>query len=111
MFRISLRYPLIDLLQHDGKESIRFFKISLPFGQLSIQFGDSVISDNDQASSCLEEHILTKAVETPTLGYESPEEAPPFLPLFTKLHWASDIISVDILEFLMNAYAPAMVTA
>jgi hypothetical protein len=102
VFRISLQYPLMELLRNDGGESIRFFKITFPFGEMSIQFGEVHVTKDNQRVSCQQEHILTKAVESPILGYQSTEDRPLFLPLFMRLHWASDHIPVDILEYLIN---------
>lgn len=110
-FRISLAVPLITLLTDDPEDSIRFFRISLPFGEMSIQFGDVRATEGNQWISCKQKHTLTKAVESPILGFQaSAENRRLFVPLFTSLHWASRYIPDNILELLINEIAPAMAT-
>lgn len=110
-FHISLPFPLIALLEHDPEDSLCFFKTSLPFGDVSIQFGGIHAAGHNQRISCEEKHTLTKAVESPILGFQAGEENRRlFVPLLTRLHWASGYISDDILESLINDIAPAVVT-
>ncbi len=112
MFYVSLPFPMMALLEDDPGNSIRFFKTLLPFGELSIQFGDVRATKDNQRIWCQKEHTLTKAVESPIIGFQSDEEnRRSFLPIFTQLHWASDHIYSDILELLINEIAPAVATA
>jgi len=112
VFRISLPFPLTSLLEHDQEDSIRFFKVSFPFGEVSIQFGGLRATKDNQRICCEANHTLTKAVESPILGFQADEENRRlFVPLFTHLHWASDYLSDDLLESLTNDIAPAMAKA
>jgi len=108
-YRISLAVPLTTLLTDDPEDSIRFFKISLPFGEMSIQFGGVRATEDNQWIACKQKRTLTKAVESPILGFQAGEENRRlFVPLFTGLHWASRYIPGDILEFLINEVSPAV---
>jgi hypothetical protein len=88
---------------------IRFVRISMPFGDLSIEFADPSITVYANATQLM--------VELPEVRFDSPllavetSRSTVLLPLLAHLHWASDKIPYGVLTELANQIGLSAVTA
>lgn len=86
-------------LQHD----IRFCRVNLPLGDLTIEFGEPVV-----LSSEVRDKRMTTRLESPLLGCDF-SKSTLYAKLMAQVHWASNRIPTDVLIKLMEEFIPQFV--
>ncbi len=87
----QLPYSLVAPLKKD----IRFFRISIPFGDVAVEFGPITQFTSELANT--HKRKLPQALESPLLGCDLTKSTL-LGSLMARLHWASELISTSILE-------------
>jgi hypothetical protein len=81
----------------------KFFRMDLPFGAMSIEFGREV-SSNLNELDIIDSGELVRAVSGPLIGCDF-SLGTTYLPIFTKFHWAKKFLNANILRALMEQLA------
>jgi hypothetical protein len=89
--RVELPFSLRELPM-----DFRFFKIKFPFGELAIEFTDTVVAHGNQLAA-LHRRELPVLTEAPLVGF-SAENSTILAALIAKLHWAAGIVPPQVLE-------------
>ncbi len=92
--------PFTEFTNIVGLDYLRFLRLSIPFGDLAIEFGTPTLEIPNQLSG-LNRHQLPRALETPLVGCDL-TKASVLAVLMSRLHWASDRIPPQILERLID---------
>jgi hypothetical protein len=89
---------------------VRFLRISLPVGDVAIEFNSTPIKAGNQLEDCFKRKRLTRFLETPLIGCDL-SRTPVLSALMARVHWASEFVSPKILETLAGQLAGETVGA
>jgi hypothetical protein len=70
------------------------------FGDVSIDFSKDPVIRHDELSFINQKH-LSKKIEFPICAFDA-SESEIWVPLLTKVHWASNLVPKNILEILIR---------
>ena len=88
------------------QQQIKFLRLSIPFGDISVEFAQSSIISSTELRFA-KRKVLSRKVESPLFGFAA-SKSTIWAPFLGSIHWASGIIPPGILENLiqMSAAAP-----
>lgn len=82
--------------------TIDFLRMSVPFGDMSVEFGKTIIHD-DQLKH-VEENALGKKLESPLFGFDA-LASDLWVPFLARIHWGAELIEPAILQRLIRMAA------
>jgi hypothetical protein len=91
----------------DRFKDVRFVRASMPFGDLSIEFGTDVTTKYESAAK-LGIELMETSFDAPLAGVELTRSTI-LVPLLANIHWAAELLPKEVLISLgqeMNAAAP-----
>jgi hypothetical protein len=105
IFAMPIPYsPSADVL-----EGTTFFRLDLPFGPITIEFGETRIPAGNQVVD-MGRDGLTKELDGPLIAIDQ-TESNIYAPLFLSCHWASRLVPAEVLEVLLDEVTPSPIPA
>jgi hypothetical protein len=105
----SRELPIPFVLNKQMLEEATFFRLDLPFGALTVEFGRQVPEEGNQLEN-MRLKQLTSRLESPLLGVDF-TNGDLYKPLMLQVHWAADFIPRNALEDIINDLAATSIYA
>jgi hypothetical protein len=87
-----------------------FFRLDLPFGASTVEFGKPRISGGRELDELWEGHELSRGLESPLAGFDF-TEGDLYKPLLLQIHWARDLVPLNVLEAIVGEITEAPIPA
>ena len=104
---VPLRLPFVPTVDLEG---LRFCRVSLPIGDIAVEFSPTPSEADNQLDYCVKYKKLITTLEKPLIGCDLSRTSV-LASLIARLHWASDFLPPAILEQLASQLAGSAVTA
>lgn len=99
----DVSFPLTTWFQRSyNLSSIGFIRLNIPFGDVSVQFVDTVV-EHHNLLDYLQQRMMKRALEAPLFGLDA-SKSQVLVPLMTRVHWASEIIPKHVLNQIMQQF-------
>jgi len=104
----SVHLPL-DVEQMEDIAGIEFVRIGLPFGDLSVEFGEPTPEPMNEFDY-VRQRTLNKFVEAPLFGFDATTSTV-LASFFSRIHWANESVPPKILERMLEQFASTAIPA